>query len=89
MQPVGRDAVSRIRGRCRRRARSRSHARACGCRPIIWCGRRDSNPHSLLRKQILSLLRLPVSPRPRGCCMRGILDIFVFIINFLQNFLEV
>ena len=27
------------------------------------CGRRDSNPHGLLR-QILSLVRLPISPRP-------------------------
>ena len=30
-----------------------------------WCGRRDLNPHSHEEKQILSLLRLPVSPRPR------------------------
>src|ERR1700761_1284041 len=28
-----------------------------------WCGRRDLNPHGLLR-QILSLVRLPVSPLP-------------------------
>ena len=30
----------------------------------ILCGRRDSNPHAL-RHQILSLARLPISPRPR------------------------
>ena len=27
------------------------------------CGRRDSNPHAS-RRQILSLVRLPISPRP-------------------------
>lgn len=31
---------------------------------VTWYGRRDSNPHAL-RHQILSLARLPISPRPR------------------------
>ena len=31
-----------------------------------WCGRRDLNPHGLLR-QILSLVRLPISPLPHLC----------------------
>ncbi len=30
------------------------------------CGRRDSNSHAL-RRQILSLVRLPISPRPLIC----------------------
>ena len=30
-----------------------------------WCGRRESNPYGSLRG-ILSPLRLPVPPRPRG-----------------------
>ena len=32
---------------------------------VCWCGRRDLNPHGLLR-QILSLVRLPVSPLPHS-----------------------
>ena len=32
-----------------------------GC--FLLCGRRDSNPHAV-RHQILSLARLPISPRP-------------------------
>jgi hypothetical protein len=30
---------------------------------LLECGRRDSNPHAS-RHQILSLARLPISPRP-------------------------
>jgi hypothetical protein len=30
-----------------------------------WCGRRDSNSHTL-RRQNLNLVCLPISPRPRG-----------------------
>lgn len=33
-------------------------------REDIKCGRRDSNPHAL-RRQILSLVRLPITPLPR------------------------
>ena len=29
-----------------------------------WCGRRESNPHGSDPERVLSLLRLPVSPRP-------------------------
>lgn len=32
----------------------------------MLCGRRDSNSHELPR-QILSLVRLPIPPLPRGC----------------------
>ena len=32
---------------------------------IFECGRRDSNPHAS-RHQILSLARLPISPRPHA-----------------------
>jgi hypothetical protein len=35
-------------------------------RRISWCERRESNPHSLFGKRILSPLRLPVSPRSQG-----------------------
>jgi site-specific DNA recombinase len=35
-----------------------------GANPL-WCGRRDSNPHTF-RRQILSLVRLPISPRPHS-----------------------
>ena len=30
----------------------------------MQCGRKDLNPHAL-RRQILSLVRLPISPRPQ------------------------
>lgn len=33
-------------------------------RAFIWCGRRDLNPHAV-RRQILSLVRLPIPPLPR------------------------
>gem|GEM_PF-1339141 len=33
-------------------------------REDIKCGRRDSNPHAL-RRQILSLVRLPITPLPQ------------------------
>ncbi|CAE6919091.1 conserved protein of unknown function [Ectopseudomonas oleovorans] len=32
---------------------------------VRWCGRRDSNSHTL-RRQNLNLVCLPISPRPRG-----------------------
>ena len=33
-------------------------------RGFVLCGWRDSNPHAR-RRQILSLVRLPISPHPR------------------------
>lgn len=37
-----------------------------------WCGREDLNLHTL-RRQILSLVRLPVSPLPHNIIKGGIL----------------
>src|SRR6516162_5185049 len=37
----------------------------------LWCGRRDSNPHTL-RRQDLNLLRLPIPPRPQRSKLRTV-----------------
>ncbi len=37
----------------------------------LWCGRGDLNPYGLLR-QILSLVRLPISPLPRSGCLKTV-----------------
>ncbi len=37
-------------------------------RCLSMSGRRDSNPHAS-RRQILSLVRLPISPRPELLCI--------------------
>ena len=44
---------------------------------IVWCGRRDSNPHESPR-QDLNLVRLPVPPRPHSPNIRGLLMIAEF-----------
>ena len=43
--------------------------------PQSKCGREDLNLHSL-RNQILSLARLPISPRPRNALTAGNLPLF-------------
>jgi hypothetical protein len=64
-RPLG--ALSRAAGDARFRSATRDRS---GTKPDIdigvrfrWCERRESNPHSLFGKRILSPLRLPVSPR--------------------------
>ena len=39
-------------------------------RVFFLCGWRDSNPHAS-RRQILSLVRLPISPRPQLVFKKG------------------
>jgi hypothetical protein len=39
---------------------------------FVLCGRRDSNPHAV-KRQILSLVRLPITPLPQlGCHCFGL-----------------
>jgi hypothetical protein len=56
---------------------------------FMWCGRRESNPHSLLGKQILSLLRLPVSPRPRMSRLGSDGQIICFYNQELKTFISI
>lgn len=50
-----RGSICRSHPRCRRQSGGK----------LRWCGRRDSNSHTL-RRQNLNLVCLPISPRPRG-----------------------
>lgn len=53
------------------------------------CGWRDSNPHTL-RRQILSLVRLPISPHPQyeAICLGGAkLHKLLYKTNVFHNYL--
>ena len=60
--------MNRTRRLCRNTGEPANFSNLIG---LFWCGRRDSNPHTL-RRQDLNLLRLPIPPRPQRSKLRTV-----------------
>jgi hypothetical protein len=60
---------------------------------IFLCGRRDSNPHAV-KRQILSLVRLPITPLPQLGLIKDCKDSFLPQLSkrkmkYFQDFIQI